>query len=104
VSGLRYLDSDVDAARRDAEARIAETVGAFTAAGIRAHGEVGSESPLEAIADALSVFRADEIVLATPPAERANWLEQGVVERARELYAQPVSHLVVETPLVDVRP
>lgn len=30
--------------------------------------------------------------------ERTNWLEHGVVERARELYKQPVSHLVVETP------
>jgi GABA permease len=58
---------------------------------------VGSESPLEAIADALAVFAADEIVIATPPPERTNWLEESVVERARELYEQPVSHVIVET-------
>ncbi len=99
VSAVRYLDSDVDAARGAAQARLADTVGALTAAGVTARGEVGSESPLEAIADALAVFPADEIVVATPPPEQSNWLEQGVVERARELYEQPVAHLVVESHL-----
>jgi hypothetical protein len=96
VSATHYLDSDVDAAREAAERRLGETVAAFEAAGIRARGEVGSESPLEAIADALALFAADEIVVATPPLERTNWLEEGVVERARTLYEQPVAHLVVD--------
>jgi hypothetical protein len=99
VSGFRYLDSDVDTARKAAQVRLEETIGAFRLAGIAARGEIGSESPLEAIADALAVFAADEIVVATPPTERTNWLEQGVVERTQELYEQPVTHLVVETPL-----
>jgi hypothetical protein len=96
VSGVRYLDSDVDAARAAAQARLVETVGALTAAGVTARGEIGSESPLEAIADALALFSADEIVIATPPPDQTNWLERGVVERATELYALPVVHLVVE--------
>ncbi|HUP33228.1 MAG TPA: hypothetical protein VM184_09370 [Gaiellaceae bacterium] len=105
VSGVRYLDSDLDPARRAAQRRLDETVGALAAAGVTARGEIGSESPLEAIADALAVFAADEIVVATPPPERTNWLEQGVVERARELYTVPVAHLVVEAPgSVHVRP
>jgi hypothetical protein len=103
-SATHYLDSDVDAGRKAAQARLVETVAAFEAAGIRARGEVGSESPLEAIADALAVFAADEIVVATPPPEQTNWLEQGVVERASELY-EHVSHLVVaESPLVEAHP
>jgi GABA permease len=65
-------------------------------AGIVARGEVGSESPLEAIADALARFAADEIVVATTPSDRTNRLEDHVTERARELYEQPVSHLVVD--------
>ena len=96
VSAVRYLDSDIDGARAAAQARLAETVGALSAAGISARGQVGSESPLEAIADALAVFPADEIVVATQPSDRTNWLEQGVVERARRLYDTPVTHLVVE--------
>jgi hypothetical protein len=96
VSPIHYLDSDVDAERAAAEERAAETVRALRSAGVEAHGEVGSESPLEAIADALVAFAADEIVIATPSAEHTNWLEMGVVERARERYEIPVRHLVVE--------
>jgi GABA permease len=103
LSATHYLDSDVDAAREAAQTRLAETVAALEAAGISARGEVGSESPLEAVADALAVFAADEIVVATPPPERTNWLEQGVVERARELYEQPVSHLVVDAAPLELR-
>jgi hypothetical protein len=95
VSAVHYLDSDVDAGRAAAQARLDQTVAALAAVGLSATGEIGSESPLEAVADALAVFPADEIVIATPPAERTNWLEQGVVERARELYRTPVEHLVV---------
>jgi hypothetical protein len=98
VSGFHYLDSDVDAARKAARSRLDETVDALRLGGIAARGVVGSESPLEAIADALAVFAADEIVVATSPPERANWLEERTVERARELYEQPVVHLVVEPP------
>jgi hypothetical protein len=96
VSPVHYLDSDVDAAGEAARARLSETLGVFAAAGIPARGEVGSESPLEAIADELATFPADEIVIATPPAEQSNWLERGVVTKAHELYEQPVTHLVVQ--------
>lgn len=96
VSPVRYLDSDVDAARAAAQARLSGTLDALDAAGMRARGQVGSESPLEAIADALAFFPADEIVVATPPPERTNWLEEDVVERTRALHGLSVSHLVVE--------
>jgi hypothetical protein len=96
ISAVRYLDSDVDAGRSAAQARLDATVGALHGAGLPARGEIGSESPLEAIADALAVFPADEIVVATRPPAKTNWLEQGVVERARELYEAPVRHLVVD--------
>jgi GABA permease len=97
VSAVHYLDSDLDGARAEAQERLDETVGALSAAGIGVRGEIGSESPLEAIADALAVFPADEIVVATPPPELTNWLERGVVERARELYETPVTHVIVES-------
>jgi hypothetical protein len=101
VSATHYLDSDVDVAREAAQDRLSETLAAFHATGITARGEVGSESPLEAIADALAVFAADEIVVATPSPGQTNWLEENVVERARGLYEQPVFHLVVEAPAPD---
>ena len=56
---------------------------------------MGDSDPLQAIADALHFFPADEIVIATHPEERSNWLERDLVERARSRYALPVVHVVV---------
>jgi hypothetical protein len=96
VSPLHYLDSDVDAAGEVARGRLEITLAAFESARIPATGAVGSENPLEAISDALVTFSADEIVVATPPTVRSNWLEHGVVTRAQGLFEQPVRHLVVQ--------
>jgi hypothetical protein len=82
-SRLRHWMSDVDGARRAAEARIATCLKRLTAAGIRARGQVGDGDPLQAIGDALSVFRADEIIIATHPEDRSHWLARDLVGRAR---------------------
>jgi hypothetical protein len=49
-----------------------------------------------AIEDALAEFDADEVIISTHPPQRSNWLERGVVERARERIDVPVSHVVVD--------
>jgi hypothetical protein len=64
--------------------------------GIRARGEMGDSDPIVAIEDALRVFPADEIVISTHPPERSRWLENGVVERAREEIDLPITHVVVD--------
>jgi GABA permease len=46
--------------------------------------------------DALRTFGADEIVISTHPPGRSNWLEKGVIERARERYPLPLTHVVVD--------
>ena len=46
--------------------------------------------------DALRTFGADEIVISTHPPGRSHWLEQGVVEGARERFDVPVTHVVVD--------
>src|SRR4051794_5778323 len=73
-SRLRHWMSDTDAARRAAEERLQASLKRLTAAGIRARGQIGDGDPLQAIADALSVFAADEIVIATHPEVRSHWL------------------------------
>ena len=94
-SRLRHWMSDVDGARRAAETRLNACVKRLVAAGIRARGEVGDSDPLQAIADALSVFRADEIVIATHPEGRSSWLAGDLVARARVRFDQPILHIVV---------
>ena len=75
-SRLRHWVSDEDAARR------------------RAEGRVGDADPLLAIADALSMFPADEIVIA---AGDANRLVDKLAAQARKRFALPTS-LAAEPP------
>ena len=38
----------------------------------------------------------DEIIISTHPEGRSNWLERGVVTSARERFAVPLTHVVVD--------
>jgi hypothetical protein len=95
-SRLRHWMSDVDGARRASEDRLQACLKRLVAAGIRARGEIGDGDPLQAIADALSVFPADEMIIATHPEERSNWLAHDLVGRARDRFAPPILHIVVD--------
>jgi hypothetical protein len=46
--------------------------------------------------DALVTYEADEIVLVTHAGSKRNWLEDGLVEQAKERFDPPVRHMVVE--------
>jgi GABA permease len=61
-----------------------------------AQGEIGDSDPNVAIADALRIFPADEVVISTHPPHSSRWLESGVVDRAREEIDLPISHVVVD--------
>ena len=94
-SRLSHWTGD-DHARDEARGNLEQTVGALTAAGVTARGEVGADDPIQAADDALREFPADEVVLATHPESAATWKERGVVEIARARYDLPVTHAVVE--------
>jgi GABA permease len=93
-SALRYWVSDEDGARAQARTRLDASLQRLAAAGIDARGEIGDADPLQAIEDALRTFGPDEIIISTHPPERSNWLERGVVDKARERFAVPVTHVV----------
>lgn len=95
-SRLRHWVSDVDEARRGAEARLQISIDRLAAHGIEARGLVGDADPLQAIDDALKLFAADEIIVATHPEGRSHWLERDLVGRVRARYLQPIRHVVVD--------
>jgi hypothetical protein len=95
-SRLRHWTSDEDRARADAQARLDASLAALAEAGVAARGQVGDDDPLQALEDALRAFGADEIIISTHPPGRSNWLEKGLVRRARELYDCPIAHVVVD--------
>jgi nucleotide-binding universal stress UspA family protein len=95
-SPLRHWVSDEDEARAAAQERLGASLAKLAEAGVQARGEVGDGDPLQAMEDALRTFGADEIIISTHPEGRSNWLERGVVEKARERFAVPITHVVVD--------
>jgi hypothetical protein len=95
-SPLRTWTSDEDGARAAAQERLDASLEGLRSLGIHARGEVGDSDPLQAIEDALRTFGADEIILSTHPEGRSNWLERNVVEKARERFLAPITHVVVD--------
>jgi hypothetical protein len=95
-SPLKHWVSDEDGAREDAQARLERSLAAMREADIQAEGEIGDGDPLQAIEDSIRLFAPDELIISTHPPERSHWLERGIVESARERFALPVTHVVVE--------
>jgi hypothetical protein len=93
---LKYWVSDEDEARAAAQRRLEDSLGRMQKAGIEAGGQVGDADPLQAIDDGVRTFGPDEIVISTHPPGRSNWLERGVVDAARERFAVPITHVVVD--------
>ena len=95
-SPLRHWASDEDAARAAANERLRVSLARLAEVGIEARGQIGEADPLQAIEDALRTFGADEIIISTHPEGRSNWLERGVVDRARERCDIVIRHVVVD--------
>jgi GABA permease len=78
-----------------AEARLEESIGCLRRHGLRVRGTLGDAHPVQAIADALFGFPADEIVICLEEPERPHWLRKGVVEGARQRFQLPVTEIDV---------
>jgi hypothetical protein len=92
----RFFFADPDPAIDRADAVQEETVERLSEGGIDAAGDTGEEDPLLALQDALVSYDADEIVLFTHAGGKQNWLEDGLVERAKERFDAPVRHMIVD--------
>jgi hypothetical protein len=95
-SRAAHWASDLDEGMELARQRMELSLQAIEEAGLRARGAVGDSDPNVAIEDALAHFPADEILISTHPPDRSRWLEHGVVRRARDEIALPVSHVIVD--------
>jgi nucleotide-binding universal stress UspA family protein len=96
-SRLRHWVSDEDEARAVAEERLGRCLERLCADGVAAAGAVGDADPMQAIVDALHVFDADAIVVATHPPAHSNWLARDLVGRVRRRFDRPVVHVVVDS-------
>jgi hypothetical protein len=103
MSPIRFFASDEDGPRAAAHERLDRSLRALRGAGVSAEGEVGDADPIQAIEDALRTFGADEIIISTHPEGRSQWLERGVVRKARERFDVPITHVVVDLEAETIR-
>jgi GABA permease len=91
-----------EATTEAAQARLDRTLAVLRSEGLHADGALGNYKPLRALADAVADFSPDRLVICTMPEDRSAWLRYDVVDRARETYDIPVTHVVVESVHVGV--
>lgn len=94
-SRLDRLTGD-QSADDSAAIRLHEMIKSFEAMGVPARGHIGSHDPLVAVEEGLREFAADCIVFVTPPDDRSNWLEQGVLANVTDRTDLAVSRVVVD--------
>ncbi len=95
-SPLRHWASDEDAARAAAQERLERSLARLRELGVNARGQIGDAEPLQAMEDALRTFGPDELIISTHPEGRSHWLEKGIVDAARDRFAVPITHVVVD--------
>jgi hypothetical protein len=95
VSHLHFMADDESAEYQEAERSMRIAVDLLQQHGIATTGSVGSDKPLESMADALASFAATQVLLVTPPEEDSYWLERGLLEKARRLTVVPTTQVVV---------
>ena len=90
---LRHRRPDTDAARTAAVRRLQACIEALAAAGVEAEGMIGDADPLQAVEDAVRIFPADLVIVASLGDERSNRRARTVVDRATRKFSLPTTHL-----------
>jgi GABA permease len=91
-----------DATTQAAQERLDRTLAVLRSEHLQATGELGNYKPLKALDDAVAAFHPDRLVICTLPEQQSAWLRFDLVDRARDAYALPVTHVVVEPEKVGV--
>jgi hypothetical protein len=90
-SRLRWIASDVDRARHEADERLNTVLGHLEAMGSPAQGAVGDETPMTAFSDAVMSFRPDHILVALRATDHDAWQEHKLLDRIRERFHLPMT-------------
>jgi hypothetical protein len=103
VSRAKYVMSDIDTELVLARERLEQMLVWARREGFAISGVVCAEGPLTALEDELRGFGPDEVLISTHTPKRSNWLEAGVVSRAREELDIPVGHVVVDLERTELK-
>ena len=98
VSRLRWLASDTDRARYEADERLGVVLGHIDALAPEAETQVqiGDETPLTAFEDAIRGFRPDHILIALRSADDDAWQERGLIDTLRSAFDIPMTVFAID--------
>jgi hypothetical protein len=81
-----------DLSRDEVCERLASTLAELYRAEIDATGQPMSPEPFAAIQNAIEHYRIDEILISTLAGTQSKWLEEGLIDRVKEITDLPVEH------------
>lgn len=93
VGRLRWLASDTDRARYEADERLGVVLGHVEALapGAETRAQVGDETPLTAFEDAIRAFGPDHLLVALRSADHDAWQERGLMDALRRDFHIPMT-------------
>ena len=81
-----------DISREDVCDRLAATLAALYREEIDATGQPMSPEPFAAVQNAIAHYRVDDILISTFAGRQSAWLEEGLIERVREITDMEIEH------------
>ena len=102
---LAWLADDVDRFRHYADERLDTVLSHMHSIGVHAGGAAARGSDLTVVADAVTEFEPDHILIALHISDHANWQERRLIEHVENRFRLPVITFVVDlaghTPTAD---
>jgi hypothetical protein len=84
--------------RSEVSQALARALAAMYREDIDATGQPMSPEPFVAVRNAIEHYRVDDILISTLSGEQSKWLEQGLIDRVREITEKPVEHIEASRP------
>ncbi len=81
-----------DLSREDVCERLATTLAELYRSEIDATGQPMSPEPFAAISNAIDHYRIDDILISTLAGQQSKWLEEGLLDRVKEITDKEVEH------------
>jgi hypothetical protein len=88
---FEWLASATDRAREEADQRLQTVLGQLDEVEADTSGAVGSDDPLEAIADAVAQFSPHHLLIAFRAGEKAGWQESGLLDKVEDRFGLPMT-------------
>ena len=73
--------------------RLASTLAELYREDIDATGQPMSPEPFDAVRNAVEHYRIDDILISTLKGEQSVWLQEGLIDRVKEVTDKPVEHV-----------